>query len=530
MSAATQTPNSPSHPTTPPAGDWKQMIPKFAVLPVLVGLAFWGHHTGWAMPKFSQMLRVEPDAGAADWCASHSVPESICVICNGDEKKPSYGWCKVHGVAECPQCHPDVAQLKETPVVTLEDLERADRALKSMPRKANGSRCHLHTRPIQFASMAAVEKAGIEVEPAWETELLETLSAPGETVYDQNRVAHISIRAPGIVWQARKQEGDTVKKGEVLALVDSTEMGRAKSELLQSVVQVDLKSRAFERLRGTNGAVPERQLHEADAAVREAKIRLAAAQQALVNLGTPVRLGDLMTMPGDEISRRIHFLGIPEDQSSSLDPETTTANLLPLKSPLDGIVVSRHVVAGESVDVGTVVFVVADVSQLWLSLDVRPEDARMLSLGQEVRFQPDAGTGEVRGKLIWVSTAQDEKTRTVKARVELPNPDLKLRAHTYGVGRIVLREEPRAIVVPNEAVEWEGDCNIVFVRDKDFLKEDAPKLFRVRKIRVGAKQGSQTEIIAGVLPGELVVTKGSSVLRAELLRGKMGAGCCEHGH
>ncbi len=112
----------------------------------------------------------------------------------------------------------------------------------------------------------------------------------------------------------------------------------------------------------------------------------------------------------------------------------------------------------------------------------------------------------------------------MKTRAILANADGRLRANTFGDGKVVLREEQQAVVVPNAAIHWEGDCYVVFVRDKNFLKPGAPKVFHIRTVRVGAKDDKQTEIIAGVLPGELVATTGSGTLRAELLRGNLGEG------
>ena len=79
--------------------------------------------------------------------------------------------------------------------------------------------------------------------------------------------------------------------------------------------------------------------------------------------------------------------------------------------------------------------------------------------------------------------------------------------------------------MPSEAVHSDGDCNVVFVRDKDFLKEGAPKFFHIRKVRLGSKDGETTEIIAGVLPGEVIASKNSVVLEAQLLKSNLGAGC-----
>jgi cobalt-zinc-cadmium efflux system membrane fusion protein len=184
---------------------------------------------------------------------------------------------------------------------------------------------------------------------------------------------------------------------------------------------------------------------------------------------------------------------------------------------------------GEVVEPTQVLVTVADVSQMWLSLELRMEDARLVQSGQRVQFRPDGSRSDVTGSISWISTGVDPKTRTVRVRADVDNRDGRLRAGTFGRGRVILREEPRAIAVPNEAVQWEGDCHVVFVRDKDFLKEDAPKLFRVRKVRLGAKDDKQTEIIAGLLPGEIVATTGSSVLRAQLLKSNLGEGCgCHH--
>jgi cobalt-zinc-cadmium efflux system membrane fusion protein len=115
--------------------------------------------------------------------------------------------------------------------------------------------------------------------------------------------------------------------------------------------------------------------------------------------------------------------------------------------------------------------------------------------------------------------------------VDLPNPDGRLRANTFGTGRIVLRDEPKAIVVPSEALHWDGTCHVVFVRDKNFFQPNAPKFFHVRSVRPGVKDGEFTEIIAGLVPGEVIASKNSVILEAQLLKSNLGAGCgCAHGH
>jgi cobalt-zinc-cadmium efflux system membrane fusion protein len=383
----------------------------------------------------------------------------------------------------------------------------------------------LHERRIQFLSQEAVEKAGIEVEAVGTAPFVESVAGNGEVTYDQTRMARLSVRVPGGMFRVYKQVGDPVHVGEVLALVDAAEVGRAKSEFLQALADVQLKARNFERLSAVvaSGAIPERNFREAETALGAARIRLTAAQQALTNLGLPIQAESLEAATEAQLAEHLRFLGLPKTITASFDSRTTR-NLLPVTAPLDGMVVSRDVVAGEVVDAAKVLFVVADIRTMWLNLDLRLEDTKRVALGQEVHFWPD-GSRQSIGRITWISTEADPKTRTVKVRASLENGDGHLRANVFGTGKVILHEESQTVVVPNTAVQWEGCCHVVFVRDKDFLREGAFKVFHVRTVHLGAKDEKQTEIIAGLLPGEVVVTRGSSLLRAELLKDNLGEGC-----
>jgi cobalt-zinc-cadmium efflux system membrane fusion protein len=517
-------------------GNWLRNTASTAiVVAALVGLAVWGHSTDWTIPKFSTLVGGETEQTTA-WCEEHNVSEESCIECNPRllPAGPEYGWCAVHGVMQCPLEHPDIAQLKTPATITPAMLARADRALALRSRAENNSLCTLHQRRVQFASVQAIEKVGVDIAIVGEEPVVEAIEANGEVVYDETRMAHLSSRVAGNVWRVEKQMGDSVSKGDVLALIDSAEVGRAKSEFLQALSQLRLKEATVERLRSLAGSViPEAQFLEAKAAADEARIQLHRSQQALVNLGLPIEIESLAELNTDDLARRMQFLGLPEELVSSLDVRSTTSNLWPLRSSLDGVIVARHVVEGEVVDTREALFDVADISSLWLTLNVRQEDAKYVSPGQTVLFQPSDSErdADIKGTVSWISTAADDVTRTVQIRVDLPNTDGRLRANTFGTGRIVLRDEPKAIVVPSEAVHWDGTCHVVFVRDKKFFQPDAPKFFHVRSVRPGVKEGDMTEIIAGVLPGEVIASKNSTVLEAQLLKSSLGAGCCgSHGH
>jgi multidrug efflux pump subunit AcrA (membrane-fusion protein) len=163
---------------------------------------------------------------------------------------------------------------------------------------------------------------------------------------------------------------------------------------------------------------------------------------------------------------------------------------------------------------------------MWLTLQVRAEDASKVALGQKVKFAAAGIEDEAVGSVSWVSTTADSRTRMVSVRADLPNPEERLRSETFGTGQIVLRDEPNAVVVQKEAIHSDGCCQLVFVRDKGyFASAESPKVFHVRTVRLGAQSDGDVEVLAGVVPGEVVVTEGSDVLRSQLLKNNLGEGC-----
>jgi cobalt-zinc-cadmium efflux system membrane fusion protein len=500
----------------------------------LGGLAFLGHQTDWTIPKFDNLFGTG-QAATDDWCKEHGVPDSICVECN-DKLLPRIPivWCKDHGVHYCPFERPEIAQINGAIQIQPEDLERARRALRLKDRPKNNDECKKILRRIQFVSPAVMNKMGINPELVTRKPVEETLTVSGELNFEQPRVSSLSVPVSGRVYEVTEKGklGAVVKKGDVLALVDALDVGKAKAEFQQALAQVDLKAKVVERQRDLVGTiVSEAQFQESLAALREAEIRLVGAEQALVNLGFPIRIGDVKDLPPEQLGKRLQFLGIPHELVKTLDPWTTTANLIPVRAARDGTVTAVKVAAGEQVDPTKTLFVVVDTSRMWLTLNIRVEDKKYLRIrdsktgapGQTVRFRADGSDGDVTGELVWVSTAVDDATRRYQVRADLPNPDGQLTAHTFGTGTIVLRAEKNAIVVPTEAIHWEGDCHVVFVQDKKF-HEPNRHVFHVRTVRPGVRSGEYTEIIAGVLPGEMVATKNSAILRSELLKGLMGEG------
>ena len=445
---------APKKPGTGFLGRLSQFISPLIVMAALGGVFIWGHSTGWTVPKLSTRIDDDDDKGE-------------------NEEQTGYS------------------------------VEKDDKG-------------DLQDSRIRFSSKEVVERVGIEVKPVCTKRMVETASANGEIAFDQTRMARLSARVPGAVFRALKQVGDPVKQGEVLALVDAAEVGKAKTEFLQALVQTRLRTETLDQYKEAypKGGVSDRALRESASALSEAQIRLTSAQQAMINLGLPIDAGSLRTVPQDKLADRLRFLGLPDALADTLDPKTTTGNLLPVTAPFEGTVVSRNVVAGEVVDRAKVLFLVIAPRQVWLTLNVRLEDSQALAVGQQVSFRPD-GAGEARaGSITWISPEADRKTRTVMVRAVLANTDGRLMANTFGAGDIIVCDKPQAVVVPNKAVHRAGGHTIVFVQDKE-----TDTVFHTRKVRLGAKDKDHTEIIAGVLPGEQVATEGSGILRDGLLQG-----------
>ncbi len=504
------------------------------VVGVSAGVLALGRATGWHVPKASA-LRGEAAPEADDWCGEHGVPESACVECRpallprGAAHKP----CPDHGVADCPLCHPEVAQLQYRPVPTAADRNRAARALAFAPRPENDPKCKTHARRLQLASGEVADRLGLAFAPAARGPVAEVITAPGEVGYDPTRLARVSPQTAGTVWRVDRQPGDKVRRGDVLALVDSAEVGKAKAEFQQALVQLDLRRETLAKLRPQAGStVPGKDVQAAEAAAEEAEVRALAAEQALANLGMPVRAADVKGLSPADLAARMRFLGLPDAVAAGIAGRTESSGLAPVTAPFDGEVVARSAVAGETADPLKPLFTVADPSRMWLTLRVRPEDADRIKPGQPVRFRHPGHAGPVEwdpGSVVWVSPAADETTRTVPVRVNLPNPSDRHRANTFGTAEVVLRDEPDAVTVPSGAVHWEGCCHVVFVRDKDYDRPGRPKVVHVRKVRPGATDvvtpaGPVTELAAGVLPGEWVATTNSGVLRSELLKNDLGSG------
>ena len=381
---------------------------------------------------------------------------------------------------------------------------------------------------VRFPSREALERSGIEVVPVERRPVVRELACNGVVAYDERRIAQLSARVPGSIWRVEKRLGDHVRKGDVLLIIDSQDVGRLKAEFLNALVAYESRREQFAILEEVKSAVMGRQLREAKALLREARNHLTNAEQALVNLGFDVSIKDYEPLDDDTRAARIRTLGLPPAMVAGLDSALVTSNLLPLFAPFNGIVVGREAVVGEVIEAAKPIFEVADVSTMLLVLNVSKEDADKVAIGQPVRFRPDGSETDYTSRITWISTEVNEETRTLQVRAEVDNlvgaadgeTRHALRAHTFGTGRIEIDRRGTAVVVPQASVQWDGSRWVVFVPAGDVA-------FTARPVEPGVRIGDVVEIATDPATDPQithVVASGSHVLKSQILLERMEKG------
>lgn len=461
------------------------------------------HELGVAVCPF-----CNPDLIAAmGECSGHGVPEALCSRCNPaliPGFKAEGDWCAGHEVPEsqCTPCNPQIlsAGRAAEPAAPVAGAGRYTPAAElPRSRRTPDPACKKHERLLRFPSKETSKNAGLAFAQAQRRQVSHSISCNAEVVYDGNRYARLASRAEGVVHKVFKDLGDAVASGDVLAVVDSAELGTAKAEYLQARTRVSLWERNHKREQVLlkKRISTERELLEAETNLAESKISWSSAAQRLKNLG------------------------LSETDIDELEKDRDTSTLLDLTAPFAGTIVERAAVVGEVTGTTKELFAIADTSRMWAILDVYEANLEPVRVGQSVLITAEGSLSVQReGTITWISAHVDQRTRTLKARVELENPDGMLRAGMFARALINVWGPGPALVVPKSAVQWEGCCNVVFVKKSDVL-------FKPRKVRLGFETGSGLVVEEGLVAGEQVVTTGSFLLKTELLKGSIGAGCCE---
>jgi cobalt-zinc-cadmium efflux system membrane fusion protein len=342
--------------------------------------------------------------------------------------------------------------------------------------------------------------------------------APGEIALDADRAAWLGPRAPGVVRSIRVDLGDRVRAGETLYEVESVELGDARSEYRRALAEQRVARAAAEREADlfARGICPESDLLEARARREQADASAEAARSRLGRLGlTGGEIATAAAEPGGGAAGR----GAGGDDG-----------LLPVRAPFAGTVLERDLGLGARVEPGDRALLLADTSVVWVETAIAERELEAVLEHQRRGAVPAIVTVSAfparsfPGRLDRLGGTVDEATRTIRARVVVDNADGALRAGMFARVRLQLDGEGDALVVPAEAVLEDEGRPFLFVRAT--TPGDAEYFVR-RAVRPGRSAEGWVEILGGLEAGQAIVTKGAFLLKSDVLRAKMGAGCAD---
>jgi cobalt-zinc-cadmium efflux system membrane fusion protein len=370
------------------------------------------------------------------------------------------------------------------------------RSSTSTAGKSGPSDCTRLLPVIRLRSPELARRIGLETAAAVVEPHGHHLMCNAETAYDMRRAAEIIPRVAGVLKEVRADLGQEVHKGQVLAVVDSAEVGAAKANYLTAVAAVELQQATYDRtVKLTQAkAAPAKTELESLTALNQAKTSMRDAEQKLRNLN----------FDDTGIARIVR--------------ESDVRNTLEIVAPIDGTINAWDATRGEAVEPTTQIFGMADTTTMWLWIDVYDSDIVLVAPGQTVTFTISGTNAPVfTGKVTWMGTEVNPTTRTTRVRAELPNPQGRLRANQFGQATIQVEGEHAAIVVPRVAVQNDGTVDLVFLAQPDGS-------FRPQRVLARATEADdRIEIVWGLNPGQKVVTTRSFMLKAELFKDRLGA-------
>lgn len=352
----------------------------------------------------------------------------------------------------------------------------------------------------EVVRLGAAERAefGIEVATAGPGTIARRLSLPGEIAFNADRIAHVAPRVAGVAGEVSAALGDHVERGQILAIVESRELAEAKAAYLGARERENLARATFRR---------EEDLRAKRISSEEDYL---AARQGLAEARIAVR----------SAAQQLHALGFDPAALVDLADDGASITRYPIRAPIAGTVVAKHVVRGEVVGADAPVFTVADLREVWVLLRAFQGDLAALRRGLPVRVRARDTEIAAEGTIDYLSPLVDAGTRTLEVRVTLANDDRRWRPGLFVTGEVEIADTPVAVRVPASAViEYEGEPTVFF---------EGPGGFEPRAVTLGRSDGRGFEVLAGLAPGEGYAALGVLTLKSELGKSALeGAG---HAH
>ncbi len=353
----------------------------------------------------------------------------------------------------------------------------------------------------------AVAGALVETQPVRAVRGARVLKLTGHVQFDKTRVVEVVPTGAGRVTHVDRSLGRDVSQGDVLAVIHSADFGQAKAGYIEALARLELAKSTFDR---------EKDLHNKKVSSK------ADYLSALSEL-------DAATAYYSAAEKRLRLFGLDTEQinATAEDKNGDRFAELVLRAPQAGTIIAQNVSAGAIVDTTETLYTIADLSNLWVWCDLYEKDLAALhellasgaSIDAKVRVNA-FGPEVFGGRVDLIGSEMDEHTRTIKVRIQVKNEKRRLRPGMFAEARITVPLEGAATAVPSTAVMSDEGLDFVFCRWKD-------DLWIRRNVRLGRSLGDLVEVLDGVHEGDVVVSRGGFMLKSDILKEKMGAGCAD---
>jgi cobalt-zinc-cadmium efflux system membrane fusion protein len=337
-----------------------------------------------------------------------------------------------------------------------------------------------------------LKSAGIEIQAVGPRQMTTTFEVLAEIKADETQVARVVPRLQGVVVEVMSKEGDRVQRGDLMAVISSRELAEAKSAFLAAAQRLEFARVAAAREENLwkKKISAEQEYLEARRQFDEARLGQDLASQQLVALGlTQAAVNTLATAAPDHLPR------------------------YEIRAPIAGTVVERDLTVGESVPADRNIFVIADLSSVWIEASIPARDLVQVRQGQPATVTA-ADTGlQTTGRVSFIGALVGDGTRKATARIVIPNTGGAWRPGLFVTVKLEQSSTTVALAVPADAIQTFRDWQVVFVRYGDW--------FEARPLELGRSDGTWVEVLSGLKAGDRFAATNSFAVKAEI--GKLGA-------
>ncbi len=333
-----------------------------------------------------------------------------------------------------------------------------------------------------------LKNAGVVIEQVGPARMKRVIELPAQIALNADRTAHVVPRLAGVVTEVRKNLGDRVNRGEVIAVLSSGDLATAKEAYLESVQRLELARVSAQREEALwkKKISPEEDYLIKKHAFAEAQLTYQATAQRLAALGVPAAEIRAMSPGQRDLARYV------------------------LRAPLTGVVIGKNVTVGEAVEATETIFIVADLSTVWVDITVPPSQLSAVRTGQRVVVHWDDQNVEVPGTISYVESLVGEQTRASRARVVIANPRGIWKPGLFVNVHLTQDESMVSMAVKAEALQTFRDWDVVFIKAGD--------LFEARPLELGRREGEWVEVLSGLTPGMEYAAKNSFVVKADVMK------------